>query len=335
MGVTLKQIADLAGVHKSTVDKVIHNRPGVSDARRQQIKKLLEEYGYESNPLAKALNYQKKKMTVAVVVPTVDAMPALRKGMELVQQDFNSFNIEVVYYKIPFEAAEQVPCLEKLPHEGIAGAVVLPIEVPEVARAMKKLMEQNIPVVAINSDLQTEPYMCYVGQDMVQAGRVAARMMGLLLPRGGKLAVISSNNMRAVKQREHSFRESVSVLCPHVDVCAFMDIVEKPEHAYQQTIAFLQQHPDVQALVITCGCVPDICRAVRDAGRDLTILCYERYDEIAQLVKKGEIACTISGDLREQGRLAMRLLFEKLIYEREPEKKVYYTSNGILLKENI
>ena len=64
MGVTLKQIADLAGVHKSTVDKVIHNRPGVSDARRQQIKKLLEEYGYESNPLAKALNYQKKKMTV-------------------------------------------------------------------------------------------------------------------------------------------------------------------------------------------------------------------------------------------------------------------------------
>ena len=143
MGVTLKQIADLAGVHKSTVDKVIHNRPGVSDARRQQIKKLLEEYGYESNPLAKALNYQKKKMTVAVVVPTVDAMPTLRKGMELVQQDFNSFNIEVVYYKIPFEAAEQVPCLEKLPHEGIAGAVVLPIEVPEVARAMKKLMEQK------------------------------------------------------------------------------------------------------------------------------------------------------------------------------------------------
>lgn len=59
-------------------------------------------------------------MTVAVVVPTVDAMPTLRKGMELVQQDFNSFNIEVVYYKIPFEAAEQVPCLEKLPHEGIA-----------------------------------------------------------------------------------------------------------------------------------------------------------------------------------------------------------------------
>ena len=56
MGITLKQIADMAGVHKSTVDKVIHNRPGVSDAKRQQIRALLKEYGYESNPLAKALN---------------------------------------------------------------------------------------------------------------------------------------------------------------------------------------------------------------------------------------------------------------------------------------
>lgn len=335
MGVTLKQIADLAGVHKSTVDKVIHNRPGVSDARRQQIKKLLEEYGYESNPLAKALNYQKKKMTVAVVVPTVDAMPTLKKGMELVRQDFNSFNIDVVYYNIPFEASEQVPCLQKLPKEDIAGAVVLPIEVPEVVQAMQQLKEQNIPVVAVNSDLQTEPYLCYVGQDMEQAGRVAARMVGLLLPNGGRLGVISSNHMRAVKQREHSFRDSAGSLCPHVEVCASIDIIEKPEHAYQQTTEFLQQHPDIQALLITCGCVPDICRAVRDAGRNVTILCYERYDKIAELIQKGEIACTISGDLREQGRLAMRLLFEKLIYEREPDKKVYYTSNEILLKENI
>ena len=56
MSVTLKQIADMAGVHKSTVDKVIHDRPGVSEAKREQIRALLEQYGYAYNPLAKALN---------------------------------------------------------------------------------------------------------------------------------------------------------------------------------------------------------------------------------------------------------------------------------------
>ena len=73
MGITLQQIADLAGTTKSTVDKVIHNRPGVSEKKRQEIKKLLEEYGYEANPLAKALNYQKRKMKIAVVLPNISA----------------------------------------------------------------------------------------------------------------------------------------------------------------------------------------------------------------------------------------------------------------------
>ena len=58
MSITLKEIADMAGVHKSTVDKVIHNRPGVSDTKRQQIRQLLNEHGYASNPLAKALTYR-------------------------------------------------------------------------------------------------------------------------------------------------------------------------------------------------------------------------------------------------------------------------------------
>ena len=99
MGVTLKDIAEMAGVHKSTVDKVIHNRPGVSDKKREEIKKLLEETGYESNPLAKALNYQKKKLKVAAVLLKVDAQEDIKKGIEIVRQDFNSFNIDVSYFE--------------------------------------------------------------------------------------------------------------------------------------------------------------------------------------------------------------------------------------------
>ena len=93
MSVTLKQIADMAGVHKSTVDKVIHDRPGVSEAKREQIRALLEQYGYESNPLAKALNYQKKKLTVGILLAHTAASAALRRGIERVRQDFASFKI--------------------------------------------------------------------------------------------------------------------------------------------------------------------------------------------------------------------------------------------------
>ena len=83
MGITLQQIADLAGTTKSTVDKVIHNRPGVSEKKRQEIKKLLEEYGYEANPLAKALNYQKRKMNFQTSVPLLTSKKALRSCVRI------------------------------------------------------------------------------------------------------------------------------------------------------------------------------------------------------------------------------------------------------------
>lgn len=337
MGVTLKQIAELAGVHKSTVDKVIHNRPGVSDAKRQQIKALLDEYGYESNPLAKALNYQKKKLRVAVVLPEVDAMPSLRAGMALVQQDFNSFNVEVVYDILPFDVGVQAPRLRRLREEGVSGVVILPIETPEVVQALEELRDVHIPVIAVNSDLQGKPYLCFVGQDMVQSGKVAARMAGLLLPQGGALGVISSANMRAVKQREQSFLQEISVLSANIQVKKLIHIEETAQSAYTSALALLRENPDIRALFITCGCVPDICRAVRDAGKlgELVIISYEQYPEIEALVRNGEIACTISGDLKEQGRLAMRLLFEHLIYDKLPAKTELYTKNEILIRENI
>lgn len=339
MGITLKQIAELAGVHKSTVDKVIHNRPGVSDAKRQQIRLLLEEYGYESNPLAKALNYQKKKMTVAVVLPAVDATPELRRGMELVRQDFKSFNCETIYYEIAYpDAQAQAECLRRLAEEGVAGVVCSPMEGAAVHDALAALDAAHIPVVTVNSDLEDAPRLCFVGQDMEQSGKVAARLMRLLIGPGGQIGVLSSrDSLRSVEQRERAFARYLAANYPEISIVDTVDTHEAPQCAYECTAALLRQYPALDALFITCGCVPDVCRAVRDAGRagKLAVVCYERYPEIEALVKNGEIACTISGDLPGQGRLAMRQLFENLIYDRLPAQKELYTKNEILFRENI
>lgn len=336
MGITLQQIADLAGVHKSTVDKVIHNRPGVSDAKRQMIRKLLEEHGYESNPLAKALNYQKNKFTAAVVLPPVDAAPELRAGTELLRQDFSSFNIEVQYYE-PANAAEEAECLRGLLGQNIAGVVINPIEDTAVVNALMKLHEAHIPVIAVNSDISETARLCFVGQDMEQSGKTAARLAGLLLDSRGEVGVISSRAMHAVIQRRQAFETYLGECWPEVHIAEAVDIQEVPEQAYQQAAGLLERNPSLDALFITCGCVPDICRAVRDKGLagKLKILCYERYPAIVELVQNGEIACTISGELKEQGRLAMRLLFEYMIYDHIPERDQFYTKNEILFRENI
>lgn len=334
MGITLKEIADMAGVHKSTVDKVIHNRPGVSEAKRQEIRRLLKEHNYESNPLAKALNYQKKKGLVAVVLPVVDALPELKAGMELVRQDFASFNFEVEYHEVPFpDAKAQAQSLLGLRDRDVAGVVLAPIEAPDVSAALESLAAANIPVITVNSDLT--PRLCYVGPDAEQAGRTAARLLSILLNGSGNLGVISSHVMRAVVHRRDALQQYLAEHWPGIQIVESVDIQETPEDAYQGAMALLKRRPELDALYITCGCVPDVCRALRDCRVRIPVLCYERYPAIAELVERGEIACTISGGLRNQGRLALRLLFEYIIYDRVPEGPMVYTKNEILLRENI
>lgn len=341
MGITLKEIAELAGVHKSTVDKVLHNRPGVSEAKRVEIKKLLEEYSYESNPLAKALNYQKKKMEIAVVLIRVNASAFIKQGMELVKKDFNSFNIKIRYYETSVSSGrEQADLLKKLVEEKISGIVLHAIEDDAVKEAMEEVHEAGIPLITVNSDLATAPKLCYVGQDMEKGGRVAARMLHLMKDGMGRVGIITTAKSQSNRQRELAFSSYLEEIAPELLKGVRLEIEDEAEShvAYDEVRSMLQEHDNLDAIYITCGNVPHICRAVNeyvDAGKmkKPVIICHEKYPQIMELMKTGLVSATINGELTEQGRLAMRLLFEYLIYDSKPEKEIYHVGNEVLLRE--
>ena len=51
----VKEIARLANVSLATVDRVLHNRIGVSDATRTKIQKIIKNLDYRPNILARRL----------------------------------------------------------------------------------------------------------------------------------------------------------------------------------------------------------------------------------------------------------------------------------------
>ncbi|WP_054027501.1 LacI family DNA-binding transcriptional regulator [Bacillus sp. FJAT-28004] len=55
MQVTSKQIAEICGVTRGTVDRALNNRPGISAATREKILKVAEDLGYRPHFLAQSL----------------------------------------------------------------------------------------------------------------------------------------------------------------------------------------------------------------------------------------------------------------------------------------
>ena len=52
IGITIKEIAALAGVSRGTVDRVLHNRPGVSQENIDKVNKIIKEYDFKPNFIA-------------------------------------------------------------------------------------------------------------------------------------------------------------------------------------------------------------------------------------------------------------------------------------------
>ena len=69
--VTIKDIANLAGVSKTTVSKVLNNKDQkISEITRQKILNIVRENNYVPNKMAQSL-VTKKTKTIGLIIPDI------------------------------------------------------------------------------------------------------------------------------------------------------------------------------------------------------------------------------------------------------------------------
>lgn len=343
MKVTIKEIADMAGVHRATVDKVLHNRPGVSDEVRQQIKQIIREVGYTPNPAGRVLQKQGRVYRFAAILCDVDATPFLTEGIQKGLRQHDNFNIEVAYHTTGFQdAAQQSRLIDQAVEDGVDGIILSPINSDLIRKAIGRAADQGIPVITADSDIGNSRRMCYVGLDGERASRVAGRLMGQFLGGTGDLAIISSaiateNNNYFVTIREQGFYRFITETYPGIRITACIESFEDPKTTYEKTCALLREQPELKAIYITCGGVAEVGRALRESGREkeIRVLCYEDYPEILELIREDVVDVTIASDLISQGEIPIRLLMNKLVFGDAPDREQVFTDIKILVKESL
>ena len=67
---TIREIADLAGVSIATVSRVLNGRDDVSDDTRELVRRVVREHGYTANRSARGLSAGRTDL-VGVLVPLV------------------------------------------------------------------------------------------------------------------------------------------------------------------------------------------------------------------------------------------------------------------------
>ena len=341
MRVTMKEIAERAGVHQATVDKVVHNRVGVSDEVRARVQAIIDELGYKPNPTGRVLQRQGKKYRIYAILVDVDALPYLKNGIEQGLKEWAGFDIEVTHAVTGFqEAKRQSEYIEKAVLDKADGIILSPINADCVRRAIDRAADAGIPVITTDSDIDGSRRTCCVSIDSAKASRIAGRLIGQFLNGQGKIAIISSaieteNNNYYVRMREQGFTDFIRREYPEIEIVSCIESFEDPQITYRKTTELLKEQPELRGLYITCGGVAQVGRALIESGRadSIRVLCYEDYPEIVELIRQGVVDWTLGGEKAAQGSLPVKLIMDQLVFGRKPETDRIFTDARILIKE--
>ena len=95
----VKEIARLANVSIGTVDRVIHDRVGVSPKTRELIKKIIKDINYQPNLLGRRLA-SNKITQFATLIPMISKetsfWEAPLKGIDRAELEIKQYNIKVL-----------------------------------------------------------------------------------------------------------------------------------------------------------------------------------------------------------------------------------------------
>ena len=143
--VTIKSIAQEAGVSIGTVDRVLHNRGGVNKETQKRILQIAERLDYRPNSISKALACLRNPRTIAVLINSPDYnyfASEVYRGISTVAEEISDFGIEVVYYFMhSTDEAEQLQWLEKIKNSNISGLILKPVNYPSIRQQIDEIAQ--------------------------------------------------------------------------------------------------------------------------------------------------------------------------------------------------
>lgn len=340
---TIKEIAQLAGVSRGTVDRVLNDRGSVNPETEKKVREIARALNYTPNLAGKTLAVRKKQLKFGYILfSSTSSNPFFLdvvRGIESRAAELKDYgvSVEVRYAEID-NPDLQVRLIDELLEAGIDGLVITPINHPTVVSHIKKLTETGFPVVTANSDIPDCGRIAYVGSDYFKSGQTAAGLMNLVCGGSANVGIIiGSPWVLCHSERVAGFKERIEEVYPGIRIVGTEINNDDDLDSYAVTRYLLEKHSDIDALFLAAAGVVGACRAVDDLGKtgQLQIISYDTTPTTCELVHQGAIIATIAQQPFTQGAKPLDILLDYLGMDLRPDKEFFYTKIEIKIRENL
>jgi LacI family transcriptional regulator len=342
--VKISDIARLAKVSTGTVDRVIHKRGEVSEQTRKKVEKILRDFNYQPDILARTLA-SKRSWIFSVLMPVSangnDFWSVPVKGIEKALSEIGAYGITIKYYL--FNQLERESFAAKafdLLSDNPDAVLLAPVFAEDSVKFIHECKLKKIHITLFNSFIEDIEGIPYIGQNSYQSGMVAAKLLSYGIHEPGDILIINlaaRKHFNHIIKREKGFRDFFDSKTSSVHNFTLHTI--DSNHASDETIrnklneAFTNLH--VKGIFVTNSRVYKVAGFIENKNfENIKLIGFDLLPVNIEYLKKGTIDFLISQRPEEQAYKGIIQIFNDLLFNRIPET-LQFMPVDIITKENI
>lgn len=201
--ITINDIAEMAGVSRTTVSRVINNTGYVSEKARRRVMDVIEETGYVPSQHAKSLRTKETKI-IGVILPKISTDTSSRtvNGMNSV---FEDVGYQILLTTTDLDQQKEIDHLRLLQNRQVDGIILIATNMDQ--KLVDEIKASKVPVVVVGQEMVGVPSVIFDDH------AAARRMTELLIEKGrrsiGYIGVDEADHSVGV-QRKAGYLETMA-----------------------------------------------------------------------------------------------------------------------------
>lgn len=333
----IKDIARALGVSIGTVDRALHDRPGINPMTKAKVLKMAQTLAYHPNFAARHLKL-KRRMRISVHLPRCIAsfFDAVREGIEEAARPFQS-TIEVQFRTYPRLGEGDLELFTETLRDSTHGMIVTPGHPADLKPWIRKAARAHIPVVCVATDAPGTERLAAISADAFSSGAMVAELLTGFVHRPASVLIVTGDlNVVDHAEKVNGFRLFLEKANSPLKVASVIEAHDDPEKARELTREFISTRPNLGAVYVSTANSIPVIDALQEAGRlgRIPVITTDLFPALAPLIREGKVLATVYQRPKTQGRMAFQALYQFLVQGTCPALR-HRLPPHIVLRSNL
>lgn len=310
MAITLKDVATMAGVHPSTVSRVLRGKESlpISEDTRLKILQAAKSLQYRPDQRARALRLGKTQ-TIGLIIPDISNL-FFAEIANTIEDHCYSSGYTLMVCATNEDQEKEIRFINDLVSRGVDGLIIASAQ--DSDKPIRELLDKKIPFVLIDREFEDLPTNAVISNNE----EAAYHAVEFLAKQGHKRIgfLRSRKNIYTIRKRLAGYLKGLRDFGLEEDPALVAGDGYSFENGYHGSIELLALNPPPTAILvsgnrITFGAIKAIIESGKHIPEDVSLIGFSDTPLAPFLISS---LTTISHPLEEMGKRAFELLIENM-----------------------